>query len=381
MATVRSKNILILTPFFSPNIGGVETHLDDLVIKLDELNYHIFVHTYSPITTPNIKWKTKETLGKNIKIRRYSWFGKQLFHKIEKYPFFDFLYLTPYLFIRVFFWMLFNSYKVDIIHAQGLNASLAGLFLNKIFNKKLITSIHAIYETPPKSITAILAAKVLNQSNQILTLSTASQIELLGFGVNPNKLHVYKYWIQVSNFHQTDKKTARRKINIENKFTILFVGRLIKKKGVRLLVDVAKQLLNINFIFIGNGPESEYLDSLSNYSNIKFFGRIPNNKLINYYNSSDIFCIPSLYEEGFGRVIMEAVACGLPVVGSNKGGITEALDQSVSILTTPTFKNIKSAIDIISKDKKLYQKLQSNTIKFAKENFNSKNINLITKYY
>jgi glycosyltransferase involved in cell wall biosynthesis len=374
------KTILILCPFFSPNIGGVETHLDDLVAKLDNLNYRVFVQSYSPITTQNVKWSKLEKKN-NITIRRYHWFGKHLFHKVEKYPIIDFLYLTPYLLIRSFIWMVFNHKKIDIIHAHGFNASTIGVILKKVFHKKLITSTHAIYELDPKSTTAKFIVNILNKSDALLTLSQGSTNELLSFGINPQKIHLYRYWIQTKNFYQLDKKKTREKMNIEDKFTVLFIGRLIEKKGVRLLVKVAQKLKQINFIFIGLGPEEKYLQKQTKYKNIKYLGQIPNNKLLNYYNCADIFCIPSLYEEGFGRVVMEAVACGLPVIGSNKGGIKEALDSSVSILTKPTFNNLKTNILNLFTNKKLYQKLQSNTIDYARKNFSDKNIKLITKYF
>lgn len=99
----NKKGILIVTPFFSPNIGGVETHLDDLVSALDEQGYRVFVQTYSPITTKGTSWKAHERSGNEINITRYAWFGEKLFHKLEKFPIFGFLYLTPYLFIRSFF--------------------------------------------------------------------------------------------------------------------------------------------------------------------------------------------------------------------------------------------------------------------------------------
>jgi len=381
MATIKNKGILILTPFFSPNIGGVETHLDDLIIKLDELNYRTFVQTYSPITTPEAKWKKEEKIGKNINIKRYKWFGKDLFHRIEKNSFLDFIYLTPYLFFRTFFWLIKNKNKIDIIHTQGINASLAGIVLKIFFKKKLITSIHAIYEINKNSITAKLTSQILNQSDEVLSLSNASKNELLSIGVKPKKIHVYKYWIQTKNFYPKNKNQVRKKLNFENKFTVLFIGRLIPKKGIRLLGKIAKKISYINFIFIGTGPESKYLNSLSKYQNIKYLGGIKNTDLLDYYNSADIFCIPSLYKEGFGRVVMEAIACGLPVVGSNNGGIKEALDDSVSILTKPTITNIQKSILKLYADKKLYQKLKSKTINFAKKNFSDKNIKLIIKFY
>ena len=110
MATI--KGILILTPFFSPNIGGVESHLDDLV---DQLNVHkikSYVLTYSPLTTKTT-YLSKEKIGL-CQVFRFKWFGYQLFPKLEKYPLLDFLYITPYLLIRSYFWLLFNKNKINI---------------------------------------------------------------------------------------------------------------------------------------------------------------------------------------------------------------------------------------------------------------------------
>lgn len=376
----NKKSILIISPFFSPNIGGVETHLDDLVGKLDLLNYKVYVQTYSPITTKGIYWKEKEKRGKNIYIRRYKWFGKNLFHIIEKYPFFDFLYLTPYLFLRIFWWLIFNHKKINIIHAQGMNAGLIGLVLKKIFKKKLLVSIHAIYEIDKNSVTAKRIAKILNKADKVLTLSKASYREILSFGINKNKLAVFKYWIDLNKFKPLNKNTLIKKVN--NKFTVLFVGRLIAKKGIKILVEAAKKLTQVNFIFIGVGPEDNFLKTQQKLTkNITFLGAVANNKLTYYYNIASVLCMPSLYEEGFGRSGMEAVACGLPVIGSMSGGIPEALDNKVSLLIESTTEKILKAIYKLYKNKKLYNKLKINCRQYAGKNFSSKNIKLITRYY
>ena len=76
----NKKGVLILTPFFSPNIGGVETHLDDLVAALAEKEYQVFVQTYSPITTKNTFWKSRESNESYLHIRRYKWFGGNIFN-------------------------------------------------------------------------------------------------------------------------------------------------------------------------------------------------------------------------------------------------------------------------------------------------------------
>ncbi|MBI3277333.1 MAG: glycosyltransferase family 4 protein [Chlamydiae bacterium] len=375
------KGILILTPFFSPNVGGAETHFDDLVMALDKRGYKIFVQTYSPLTTGGIQWRPREEWG-NVCVRRYRWFGKNLFHKIDKYPFLDFLYLTPYLAIRAFLFMLQNHSKIDVIHAQGLNAVLIGWVLKKIFSKKLIASTHAVYELDKVSKTAKIIKAVLNGADQVLCLSKASMSELVSFGIDPDKLSLFKYWINLDVFKPMPKKQVRDELNLKDQFTVLFVGRLIEKKGIKVLMGVAKQMKQIQFIFIGTGPEERMIQTeAERFSHILFRGMVENVKLCEYYNAADIFCLPSQYEEGFGRVGMEAVACGIPVVGANKGGIPEALDKSVALLVEPTVEGLHKAIESLYIHSDQYLSLKQNCSEYAHRNFSENNIALITEHY
>jgi len=379
---MENKGILVLTPFFSPNMGGVETHLDDLVLALDKRNYRVFVQTYSPITTENVSWKSFEKMGGSVEITRYRWFGKRIFHKVEKFPMFDFLYITPYLFLRTFFWLFFNAKKIDVIHAQGFNAAWMGTIFKKIFRKKLIVSTHAIYEIDQNSGTAKRIVSILRKADRVLCLSKGSYNELLSFGMEAENLDLFKYWINLEIFKPLDKVAFRKELGIEEKFTVLFVGRLIEKKGVRVLSAVAEKLSEVNFVFVGVGPEEGFLkEKAKEHLNIKFVGAVKNTELFRYYNLADIFCIPSQYEEGFGRVVMEAVACDLPVVGAKKGGIPEALDETVSVLVDPTAENLKSSIEELYQNQEKYQKLKNNCRVYAEKNFSEKNVGIITKHY
>ena len=377
-----NQSVLIITPFFSPNIGGVETHLDDLVDALDHKGHKVYVQTYSPLTTDCDSWKAKEKIGKNIFIRRHWWFGNDLFHKIEKYPLIDFLYITPYLLFKVFFFMLFNHKKIEIIHAQGFNATFIGVVLKKFFSFRLIASTHAIYELDRASKTAKLIKLILDKCDKVLCLSNASKLELVSFGISNSKIDRYKYWIDLNYFKPMNKLLSREKHNLENKFTVLFVGRLIEKKGINVLLNVAKILNNIQFVFIGDGPLELMLKQAdAENKNIIFLGKKANKELVEFYNVADIFCIPSQYEEGFGRVVIEAIACGIPVVGSNKGGIKEALNQKVSLLVEPTVENIKDSISYLYDNKDLLESLSKNCIDYSKDNYSSKNLIKITNHY
>lgn len=372
MKNKNSTGILIVTPFFSPNVGGVETHLDDLVKELDKLNYHVYVQTYSPLTTNNVDWKTHEKIN-NIDIYRYKWIGKNIFHKVEKMPFFDFIYLTPYLFIRTLFWMLSNHKKIKIIHSHGFNGAVIGNILKIFFKKKHINSTHALYNNRSNSLTAKLSSFILNQANLILAQSIHSKNQLIKWGVNANKIKLYRYWVDPIKFNN-------KKSNIKSEFKVIFVSRLIVKKGTRIIIELAKKLPNIEFVIIGSGPESEYI-SQQKLSNVNFLGKVDNNKLSNYYSTANVFIQPALYQEGFTRTIMEAVACGVPVIASNIGTIPEIVDNSVSILVKPTINNFKIAIIKLSKNKKLLNQMKVNCIQYTKKYFSPINIKLITKHY
>ncbi len=197
-----------------------------------------------------------------------------------------------------------------------------------------------------------------------------------------DKIGIYRHWIDLEQFRPIDKEKLRRKFKIENKFSVVFVGRMIPPKGATLLAKVATQLPEINFLFVGQGPDYSALEKLSKaHKNIRLFGNVPYDKLHFYYNLADAFCIPSLYNEGWGRVIMEALACGLPVVASNKGAIPEVVDESVAIVVEPTEQNLRRSIEKLYDDRKFFEKLKKNSARFARLRYSSKSVRLITRYY
>lgn len=364
------KGILILTPFFSPNIGGVESHLDDLVQQLNRHKIKSYVLTYSPLTTKTT-YLSNEKRGL-CQIIRFKWFGYQLFPKLEKYPLLDFLYITPYLLIRSFFWLLINKNKVNIIHSHGFNAAFIGIILSKIFYKKHLCSTHAVYENI-SGISKDITVRVLSKCDQILCLSKASISQLIKWGVKDHKISLYRYWIDLKKFTPG---------TFPKEFTVLFVGRLIAKKGIKILLKSAINLPKIKFIFVGNGPLENYVLKYSNkYNNIEYLGAIPNYKLPEIYHHASIFCISSQYPEGYGRVIMEALASGLPIIGSNLGAIPEVVSSKVAILFSPTFSNFKHNISFLYNNNLKYQELQKECRPYALRHFSSKNFKSIYQYY
>jgi glycosyltransferase involved in cell wall biosynthesis len=374
--------VLILTPFYEPNIGGVETHLEDLTDYLRaDGGYNIFVLTYQPLTT-----KAKAPVFRSsgcLKAIRIPWPGYNLFHKLEPYPVLEFLYLTPLLLIAAFFFLLVYGLRVSVIHAQGFNAAFIGRILAGLFSKRLVVSIHAIYNLSPFSLLSRLIKWTLSGSARVLTLSLASKKELIRVGLRESRIGVYTYWVDQRHFLPAGQSDARSRLHWPEGFSALFVGRLIEKKGADILIQAAKGIeKGIVFSFIGDGPFESVLKEASLKSgNIRYLGKVNNKDLPVYYSAADIVCVPSKYEEGFGRVILEALSCGTPVVASCRGGIPEAVDESVGVLVEPDAQSFKDAILRLFYDREKLKALKDNCRAYALKRFGPANARIITDAY
>lgn len=368
------KSILVLTPFFHPNIGGVETHLLDLCQQLDQKSYSFTVLTFTPLST-NLKAKLRENFGHHGTIIRFSYIGHNLFHRLEKYPLLNFLYLSPYLFLRSFVYLLIHS-KPDIIHSHGLAAAFTAFFLQKIFSfQKHIVSIYSNYDNVPlNNFYFKIFTWVLNHSQAVLTQSNQSLQKLSQLGVHQHLLHRYYHWIDLNTFKPSYRKNK--------KFTCLFVGRMIPAKNTLMVAKLARYFPQINFDFIGTGPDFNFLQLFATkYSNIHLLGDISYTDLPLYYSRSHLLLVPSKYQEGWGRIIAESIACATPVIASNLGATTEAANTDVAIFIRPILKNFSTHLQKLSKHQSLYHQMQKKCRPYALRHYSSRNATYIFKHY
>ncbi len=371
--------VLQLTCHFQPNVGGVETHLNDLVSELVKRKYEVFVLTYRPLMS-DAEWKITEK-KKSLTIIRIPWI-KGYFYRFVKSPVLEFIYLFPGLFAVLPFVLLFN--KFDVIHTHGLVAGFVGVFWGRIFGIKVITTTHSIYTFPQTGLYMKFARWIFKGSYHILTLSKQSKIEIEKLGINSDMITVFTYWIDLNKFKSKKSKVkSKEDIEWKDKFVVLFVGRLIEEKGVLVLLEAAKRWnKKINIALAGEGPLREkILDQKSEIKNLIYLGKIDNNDLPKYYSAADLVIVPSINEEGFGRVIIESLACGTPVVGSNRGAIPEAMDKSVGRLIDVSEQNIINEIEYLFYNTKTLGNLSDNSRAFSEKKYSNKNVDLITRYY
>lgn len=380
----KQKTILIISPFFSPNIGGVETRFDNITDYLDNNDYRVWVQTYQPIVTRNIKGKRHEKRGRNIEIWRTWWPGSDMFHKLLSHPFLCSLYLCPGLLWKSFWFILRNKKEIDVIHAPGLNAALIAKILFHFFKIPYVVSIHALYNMPANKPSSKFISWALNSSRKVLALSEKSRLDIINIGITPERVGIHINWIDINKFQPLPKQECKHKLGLENKFTIAFIGRLKKIKGVEIVLQLAEiiQQPDIQIIIAGEGDMEETIKKATiKYDNITFLGSINNNILPEIYNSADISLVPSIYPEGFSRVVLETLCCGIPLIASNMGCIPEEVDDSCSILIEPTAKNFYNAILSLYNNSELRINMSKNARKYGESHYSNKNMSSILDAY
>lgn len=150
----------------------------------------------------------------------------------------------------------------------------------------------------------------------------------------------------------------------EGKIKVLFAGRLIYHKGVRTLLDVAKEISQKNkkiiFLVAGDGEqrgECENYVKNNNLDNIKFLGNVSPEKMSSCYDFSDFVYFPSILPEPLGRTMIEAMSHGKTVIASDLGGIKEVItDNEDGILATPgcVSEHVEKILDLAGNEEKRF---------------------------
>ncbi len=284
----------------------------------------------------------KEYTLEGINVERYNYFYPRRFQKLcgrsgmidnVKEGFLVKLQIFSFLFFNVFY-SLSKLKDMDIVHVQWpIPNGLGALFLKKIYKIPYINTIHGEEVYLSKRYHTLFALKwLVNNSSKTITNSSATRDSCLEVGLNGEKFEVIPFGVNTNFF---------KPLNIlknDKYFQILSVGYLIERKGHEYLIKAIKKVLkkhdDVRLKIVGSGPLKSKLINLINElklkSKVEIVDNIPDEKLLFLYNSSDLFVLPSIVDsqgntEGLGVVLLEAMACGLPVIGSDVGGISDII--------------------------------------------------------
>ncbi len=239
--------------------------------------------------------------------------------------------LVPFLFLSLFFhlWRMLPNY--DIVHAHWL---IPQGIVQSFFEKPYIVTGHGGDVTSlNKGIFRRLKIKCLKRAKYVTVVSEhlKNKIQELVLEIQPD---VIPMGVDISKFGRQYRK--ENYFNQGDRKVVLFVGRLAEKKGVKYLIEAMKNI-NALLVVVGDGPLREDLkkQAFEIEEKVLFLGAKTHEELKVIYASADIFVCPSITakdgdQEGFGLVMLEAMASGLPVVASNSGGITQLIVDEVN---------------------------------------------------
>lgn len=313
--------ILILTPFPPDGIGGAETFVKELIKEISKEN---------------------EITLCTLKIRHGKpWQGTSLKNIVSVFP-----KMATYSFIL-------NCLKTfDIIHAQGLIAGLVAVLLKRIFHVRVYITLLALYDfDTQKGLVNRMAKFVLNNCDLIFVEGKNGAKEVEGLIGRDVRIRIFNHWCDQEIFRPSEDRQSE-------KIRILFIGRPIPEKGKHIIQHAERTLSNskLEFIYVENVP----------YENLP-----------KYYQMADIVVVPSLYSEGFSRVVCEAASCGCAVIASNKGSLPEMVNH-FGITCAP--EEIGSRIkDVLFQD--YYKDMGKRSYLYAKDNFSAKNCEVFLEAY
>lgn len=371
------KSVFIISIGFLPNIGGLETHLKDLIDELIKREWRVIVLTYQPLNTPTLgNWI--ET-SKNLIIFRLPVF-QGIFYKLLKIPLLEFLFLIPLLFIATSL-ILLKFTDIKVINAQGLIAGFSATFWSKVFKKRYVISAQSVYNFPKTGLYRQVCQWIFKSADKVIAISEQTKKDIETLGVDSKKIQVYTNWENSEFFKPINKSEAKKKVGFEDKFVASFFGRLVEEKGVKVLLD-AVELLDgdVTVAIYGEGPLVDLVkQSTKRYHNLIYMGIVTPTLLPLHYSAADLIIMPSLHEEGFGRVAAGALLCGTPVIASSRGALPEVVNASVGRIINPTSSEIATTLNYHCAHPKGLQKCAGRARKYALNKFSEKNSEVIIR--
>lgn len=164
-------------------------------------------------------------------------------------------------------------------------------------------------------------------ASHLITVCEALKQPLLGMGIDDEKVTVLRNGVNLDLFQPQDREAARSKYRVKRP-TLLSVGGLVERKGHHIIMQALSSLPQVDLLIAGEGPERKTLEqlivALELRDRVRLLGHVPHQELPSLYSAADILVLAS-DREGWANVLLEAMACGTPVVATNIWGTGEVV--------------------------------------------------------
>ncbi len=366
--------ICVVTGTFHPEPGGPSTYLYNLLGDLVQRGHEVAVITYGDL---------EEEYDYPYPVKRIS--RRQS---------------IPVRLIKFVYRILSIGRRYDLLFVNnyGLPAVVANAFLRKPMAIKLVGDFaweysirhglidrnEGIDEFQGKShsfqveLLKRLQLFYVSKAGAIIAPSRYFKGIISGWGIPQDKIGVIYNAIEVSEYDPAcSKEEARKRLGLNGKI-MLTVARLTPWKGVdriiEVLPEIRRQIKEGRLVVVCDGPELGNLQRLAGELGVKgyvsFVGRVPHEEVPYYLRAADVFVLYSGYE-GLPHVVLEAMATGVPVILSDKGGNREVVEDGVNGLLVPigNQERLKEAILRILRDEALARRFVEESREGVKQDF------------
>jgi glycosyltransferase involved in cell wall biosynthesis len=262
------------------------------------------------------------------------------------------------------------------------------MFISKLKGKPIIFTPHSATIREQKKVLTMLVKKtfdctwgryLIRSPNILIALTQDNIKDYLKLGAEANKIRLIPNGIDMGRFRQLpDPLKFMKKYGITGE-VVLFVGRLVKYKGIHYLLQIAPKILEkfpeTKFIIVGPdyGYKNELLKlvkTLGLRKSVVFTGAISDNELLEAYTAADVLAFPSIHE-GFGLVLLEAMACRKPIVTWKTSAMQYILeDRKSGILVNPwNLEDFAESIISLLSNKKLAKDMGEKGRRTVEEKF------------
>jgi len=261
--------------------------------------------------------------------------------------------------------------KVDILKTNQMSGSWSAVLTKLIYRNKLVVRTGYMWSinfsrANPKSWENLIIKRAEAFAYRIADATITSSQRNFDYVGQNYQSHNH---ILIPNYVETEVFRPLNGIT-KKKGSICFIGRLSREKNLLALLEALEGLpYTINII--GSGPQVGQLKELARSNGVKanFLGNIPNHELPRVLNEHELFVLPSLWEN-MPKTLLEAMACGLPVIGTNVEGIKEVVKgEENGILCETNPKSIRQAIISVMEDEGLKQRLGEKARKTIEQRF------------
>jgi teichuronic acid biosynthesis glycosyltransferase TuaC len=219
----------------------------------------------------------------------------------------------------------FDLIDAHYFYPDGVAAVLLGLeFDRPVVITARGTDINLIADFPLPRRMILWAARRAAAS---ITVCRALKDRLAEIGAAEDRIRVLRNGVDLTLFHPRDREKARGRYGLTEP-AILSVGHLIPRKGHDIVIRAAAELPGVELLIAGDGPERRALEALARTlgvsDRVRFLGRLSQSELPELYSAADLLVLAS-DREGWANVLLEAMACGTPVVASRIWGTPEVV--------------------------------------------------------